>query len=201
MIFLTLKNKLNKMKPKYKNNTNFSQVIPADKLYFSIGEVAQLLSINASTIRFWDEELNFNLQKNARNDRRFRPEDIENLQMVIHLKEKGFNIEGIRTELKNNKIELKQRLCAIKSLNNIRDFFVMLKEELKDDNQENDNYSFERFEEKFGEKQATDLMIQSSTSYTNNYVDIVDTDDAQMYSPEYLEEYQQDLVEESNEEK
>ena len=32
----------------------------------------------------------------------------------------------------------------------------------------------------------------------NNYVD---TDDSQMYSPEYLEEYQQDLVEESNEEK
>lgn len=197
MIFLTLKNKLNKMKPKYKNNTNFSQVIPADKLYFSIGEVAELLSINASTIRFWDEELNFNLQKNARNDRRFRPEDIENLQMVIHLKEKGFNIEGIRTELKNNKIELKQRLQAIKSLNNIRNFFVMLKEELKDDNQENDNYSFEKFEEKFGEKPTTDLMIQSSTSEMNNYIDI---DDAQMYSPEYLEEYQQHLVEESNDE-
>ncbi len=198
MIFLTLKNKLNKMKPKYKNNTNFSQVIPADKLYFSIGEVAELLSINASTIRFWDEELNFNLQKNARNDRRFRPEDIENLQMVIHLKEKGFNIEGIRNELKNNKIELKQRLQAIKSLKNIRDFFVMLKEELKDDNQENDNYSFEKFEQKFGEKPITDLMIQSSTSDMNNYVD---TDDSQMYSPEYLEEYQQHLVEENNEEK
>ena len=74
----------------------------------------------------------------------------------------------------------------------------MLKDELKDNNQENDNYSFEKFEEKFGEKQATDLMIQSSTSDMNNYVD---TDDSQMYSPEYLEEYQQDLVEESNEEK
>ncbi len=196
MIFLTSQNMSNVMKSKYKNNTNFSQVIPSDKLYFSIGEVAELLNINPSTIRFWDAELDFNLQKNSRNDRRFRQEDIENLQIVIQLKEKGFNIEGIRTELKNNKIELKQRLKSIKSLQNIRNFFIMLKNELKEDNIENDNYSFEKFEEKFGEKQTTDLMVQSSTSDMNNYVD---TDDSQMYSPEYLEEYQQDLVEENGE--
>ena len=160
MIFLTLQNIPNVMKPKYKNNANFSKVIPSDKLYFSIGEVAEILDINASTIRFWDAELNFKLQKNSRNDRRFKHEDIENLQIIIHLKEKGLNLEGIKTELKNNKLELKQRLQSIKSLQNIRNFFVMLKNELKDDTIENDNYSFEKFEEKFGEKVAVKVLLQ-----------------------------------------
>ena len=188
----------NTMKSKYKNNANFSAVIPTDKLFFSIGEVAEILDINTSSIRFWDAELGFKLQKNSRNERRFKHEDIENLQIVIHLKEKGFNIEGIRTELKNNKIELKQRLQSIKSLQNIRNFFVMLKNELKDD-EENLDYSFESFEKKFGENND---MIQSSSNNEKPQENPVDenlVDKEEMYSPEYLEEYQQDLLVENEE--
>ena len=189
------------MKSKYKNNTNFSAVIPTDKLFFSIGEVAEILDINTSSIRFWDAELGFKLQKNSRNERRFKHEDIENLQIVIHLKEKGFNIEGIRTELKNNKIELKQRLQSIKSLQNIRNFFIMLKNELKDD-EENEDYSIESFEKKFAERENNDLTIQSSSKNEKSQENQVDenlVDKEEMYSPEYLEEYQQDLLVENEE--
>ena len=191
----------NTMKSKYKNNANFSAVIPTDKLFFSIGEVAEILDINTSSIRFWDAELGFKLQKNSRNERRFKHEDIENLQIVIHLKEKGFNIEGIRTELKNNKIELKQRLQSIKSLQNIRNFFIMLKNELKDD-EENEDYSIEGFEKKFGERENNDLTIQSSSKNEKSQENQVDenlVDKEEMYSPEYLEEYQQDLLVENDE--
>ena len=189
------------MKSKYKNNTNFSVVIPTDKLFFSIGEVAEILDINTSSIRFWDAELGFKLQKNSRNERRFKHEDIENLQIVIHLKEKGFNIEGIRTELKNNKIELKQRLQSIKSLQNIRNFFIMLKNELKDD-EENEDYSIEGFEKKFAARENNDLTIQSSSKNEKSQENEVDenlVDKEEMYSPEYLEEYQQDLLVENEE--
>ncbi len=192
------------IKSKYKNNANFSAAIPTDKLFFSIGEVADILDINTSTIHFWDKEFDFNFQKNSRNERRFRREDIEDLQIIIYLKSKGLNLAGIKTELKNNKIEEKQRLQSIKSLQNIKRFLIMLRDEFRDVN-DIENYSFEEFELKFGEKKTenADLNIQSSSnkdyqddnhseSYNEN---LVDNDDEQMYSPEYLEEYHRNLVE------
>jgi DNA-binding transcriptional MerR regulator len=57
-----------------------------DKLYFSIGEVAEAFGVNASLIRFWDKEFDIlKPKKNAKGNRMFTQEDLKNLQLIYHL--------------------------------------------------------------------------------------------------------------------
>lgn len=75
------------------------------KLYYSIGEVAEAFGVNASLIRFWEKEFDvLKPKKNAKGNRKFTPEDIKNLQFIYHLvKERGFTLEGAKTHLKEQK--------------------------------------------------------------------------------------------------
>ena len=48
-----------------------------DKLYYSIGEVADLLEINASNIRYWEKEFpKLKPKKSTRGNLKFTKEDI-----------------------------------------------------------------------------------------------------------------------------
>ena len=48
-----------------------------DKLYYSIGEVAQLFGVSNSLIRFWETEFKqLKPQKNQRGDRKYATKDI-----------------------------------------------------------------------------------------------------------------------------
>lgn len=97
--------------------------LSADKRYYSIGEVAKAFEVNASLIRFWDNEFDIlKPKKNAKGNRMFTPEDVKNLQLIYHLvKERGFTLEGARTHLKEgqkktlDKFEIISKLEGIKS--------------------------------------------------------------------------------------
>ena len=73
--------------------------------YFSIGEVASLLNVNTSLIRFWESEFQFiNPKKNKKGLRKYTNEDINKLKKIYSLlKEEGFTIDGARKHLKKNK--------------------------------------------------------------------------------------------------
>ena len=73
--------------------------------YFSIGEVASLLKVNTSLIRFWESEFEFiNPKKNKKGLRKYTNEDINKLKKIYSLlKEEGFTIDGARKHLKKNK--------------------------------------------------------------------------------------------------
>lgn len=72
-----------------------------NKLYYSIGEVAELFGVNASMIRFWEKEFTvIKPKKNAKGNRKFTPKDIETLQKIYDLvKVKGFTLEGAKKVL------------------------------------------------------------------------------------------------------
>ena len=76
--------------------------LPKEKLYFSIGEVAEAFDVNASLIRFWDKEFDIlKPKKNAKGNRKFSQDDIKNLQLIFHLvKERGFTLDVAKTHLK-----------------------------------------------------------------------------------------------------
>jgi DNA-binding transcriptional MerR regulator len=92
------------------------------KLYYSIGEVAEMFGLSKSLIRYWESEFSsLRPIKNNKGDRRFTKQNIEQLNLIFHLvKEKGFTLEGAKNELREqkkalrNKSELKKRLLAIK---------------------------------------------------------------------------------------
>jgi len=52
------------------------------KLYYTIGEVAEMFDVKTSTIRFWENEFSIlKPRKNKKGNRLFTPKDIENLKI------------------------------------------------------------------------------------------------------------------------
>jgi DNA-binding transcriptional MerR regulator len=80
-----------------------------EKLYFTIGEVAQMFNVNTSHIRFWSKEFEvIRPATNKKGNRLYTQSDLENFKKIYHLvKEKGFTLKGAKSELKDNKTKLK----------------------------------------------------------------------------------------------
>ena len=93
-----------------------------EKLYYSIGEVAEMLNVSKSLIRYWENEFDFlNPKKNKKGDRRFTKENIQQL-LIIHelVKERGFTLEGAKLEIKTTRKRLVTKQEIIKRLQHIR---------------------------------------------------------------------------------
>ena len=91
------------------------------KLYYSIGEVAEMFGVSNSLIRYWESEFNvLKPSKNKKGDRRFMVKDIRTLEKIYTLvKERGFTLEGAKKELKkksksNTSKEVIQKLISTK---------------------------------------------------------------------------------------
>lgn len=103
-----------------------------EKLYYSIGEVAEIFTVAPSLIRFWESEFDLiKPKKNRKGNRQFTREDIENVRTIYHLvKEKGFTLQGAKEMLRNDSQAVKDKMEMVDSLRNVRKFLVELKENL-----------------------------------------------------------------------
>lgn len=104
-----------------------------DKRYYSIGEVAKAFDVNASLIRFWDSEFDIlKPKKNAKGNRMFTPEDINNLKLIYHLvKERGFTLDGAKTHLKEGQKKTLDKFEIINKLKSIKMQLLSIKNELQ----------------------------------------------------------------------
>lgn len=82
------------------------------KLYYTIGEVADLFKVNASLIRFWEKEFDsLKPKKNKKGNRLFTPEDLDNFKIIYNLvKEQGLTLDGAKKYMKDNKKVLKHEI-------------------------------------------------------------------------------------------
>jgi DNA-binding transcriptional MerR regulator len=73
------------------------------KLYYSIGEVAELLNVNASLLRFWEKEFKFEIsKKNAKGNRLFSVKEIDKINRIYHfVKIEGYTLDGAKKALKS----------------------------------------------------------------------------------------------------
>ena len=103
-----------------------------EKLYYTIGEVAEIFKVNTSLIRFWEKEFEvIKPHKNKKGNRLFTPQDIENFHLIYHLvKEKGMTLKGADKKMKENKEDVIQNFEVVKKLQEIRDLLVELKENI-----------------------------------------------------------------------
>lgn len=92
------------------------------KLYYSIGEVADMFELNNSLLRYWEGEFSeLKPRKNRKGDRQFTVTDIETVVDIYNLvKERGFTIDGARKELKELKTRKKKMAPIIKKLNKVK---------------------------------------------------------------------------------
>lgn len=102
------------------------------RLYYTIGEVAEMFRVNASLIRFWEKEFEvLKPKKNKKGNRLFTQEDVENLRIIFHLvKERGFTLQGAKSKLKENKTDVVNNTELYDSLTRVRNFLTELKDQL-----------------------------------------------------------------------
>ena len=93
-----------------------------EKRYYRIGEIAKAFDVNASLIRFWDKEFEaLKPKKNAKGNRRFTPEDVQNLKLIYNLvKERGYTLEGAKTYIKEAKKKPMNNFEIVEKLNEIK---------------------------------------------------------------------------------
>ncbi len=95
-----------------------------EKLYYSIGDVAVMLDVPVSTVRFWENEFNIlKPMKNKKGNRMFTAGDVKNLRIIHHLlKEEGMTLAGVKKKLSGKweetdyKYEINESLQRIKSI-------------------------------------------------------------------------------------
>lgn len=75
------------------------------KLYYTIGEVAQLFEVNTSLIRFWEKEFTaIKPKKNNKGNRLFTVKDIITIDRIYELvKIEGHTLDGARKALRERK--------------------------------------------------------------------------------------------------
>lgn len=102
------------------------------KLFFSIGEVAQMVNLSEPTLRFWEKEFpQLCPQKSPNGTRQYRKEDIELIKLIYHLvKEKGMTIPGARQILTDRREDAAKKLEILERLKTVRDELMAIKKEL-----------------------------------------------------------------------
>ncbi len=104
-----------------------------EKRYYKIGEVAKAFDVNTSLIRFWEGEFDIiKPKKNAKGNRLFTQNDIENFKLIYNLvKERGFTLEGAKQKLKQNPEKVVDNQEIISRLEAVKAELIKIKNQLE----------------------------------------------------------------------
>lgn len=103
-----------------------------EKVFYSIGEVAEMFQVNPSLIRYWEGQFDIiKPKKTSGGKRHYSLKDIEQIHLVYHLvKEKGMTLTGAKQKLKDNRNDADHTHDIVKKLQGIRELLSGLYEEL-----------------------------------------------------------------------
>ncbi len=105
-----------------------------EKIIFSIGEVAEMIGVNSSLIRYLEKEFSIiKPQKNKKGNRLFTKDDIKTIKLIHYLvKERGMTLNGAKQKLKENSDETIHNYEIVKRLQSIRDELIGIRDEMDD---------------------------------------------------------------------
>jgi DNA-binding transcriptional MerR regulator len=105
---------------------------PLSKLYYSIGEVAEMLNVSASLIRHWEKEFNsIKPRKTRKGNRLFTAEDIEQLKFLhLLIKEQGHTLDGARKIIAKKNGGQADKFQMINTLEELKSFLTRMRDEL-----------------------------------------------------------------------
>lgn len=104
-----------------------------DKVYYTIGEAAQILGESTSLVRFWSNSFPKYIKpkRNAKGNRLFTAEDMDCLKQIhLLVKEQGLTLEGASKKLAADRRKIDGRVKALDSLKEIRAQLVEVKKSL-----------------------------------------------------------------------
>lgn len=105
-----------------------------NKRFYRIGDVADILGIPASTLRFWEKEFTIiKPVRNAKNTRLYTPKDIETIKMIHYLvKEKGLKLDAAQAMIRRNRDGVSKRFEVIDRLKSIKSQLLHLTKALEE---------------------------------------------------------------------
>jgi len=105
---------------------------PVGKLYYRIGEVAEMFKVNTSLIRFYEKEFDIiKPHRNKKGNRLFTQNDVDHFHTIFHLiKEKGFTLEGAKQRLKEKRSASAPEQDVMDSLLRMKRFLLELRNQL-----------------------------------------------------------------------
>lgn len=97
-----------------------------------MGEVSAMFDANASQIRFYEKQFDvLQPKKNAKGNRLFTPQDIDNLKIIFDLlKNKGYTLQGAKDVLNHKGDETRNRQQVINSLERLKQFLLEVHDQL-----------------------------------------------------------------------
>ncbi|HEX2921362.1 MAG TPA: MerR family transcriptional regulator [Bacteroidales bacterium] len=103
-----------------------------EKLYYTIGEAADILDVPVSTVRFWDNEFEIlKPLKNKKGNRMFTQADMRNLRIIHHLlKDEGMTLQGVKKKMSFKWDEADFKLEINESLQRIRSILIEIKDSI-----------------------------------------------------------------------
>lgn len=103
------------------------------KMYYSISEVANMLQVKTSLIRFWEKEIpQLSPQKSRKGNRKFNNKDIELLSIIHRLvKKQGYTLEGAKQALQKDTQTLREHHKHLQALKELHHFLCQLRQALQ----------------------------------------------------------------------
>lgn len=98
------------------------------KKYYKIGDVAEILNVPTSTLRFWEKEFTvIKPKRNAKNIRVYTAKDIETIKMIYYLvKEKGLKLDAAQAMIKRNRDGISKQHEVVERLKKMREQLLKL---------------------------------------------------------------------------
>lgn len=107
----------------------------AEKLYYTMGEVAEMFDVNQSLIRHWETHFKeLKPKRNKKGNRLFTAKDVDYLKLIYHLvKERGMTLDGAAKVLKEHRDDgsLSREAELMERLQKIRSMLMAVREDLK----------------------------------------------------------------------
>lgn len=104
-----------------------------NKKFYKIGDVAEILNIPTSTLRFWEKEFTvIKPKRNAKNIRVYTVKDIEIVKMIYYLvKEKGLKLDAAQAMIKRNRDGISKQWEVVDRLKQVKEQLVQLDKALE----------------------------------------------------------------------
>ena len=104
-----------------------------DKLYYTIGEVSEILGESSSLVRFWTNSFSRYLKpkRTAKGNRLYTQEEIEVLKQIhLLVKVQGMTLDGAAKKMSSDKKAVDGKVKVLESLRSIREQLVEVRKSL-----------------------------------------------------------------------
>jgi DNA-binding transcriptional MerR regulator len=105
----------------------------SEKKYMKIGEVAAIIGVPATTLRFWEKNFpQIKPMKNKKGDRFYTQKDLEVLKEIHYLSHsKGLKLSSVSKTVKRNDEGISPQAKLVQELREFREKLIKLKEQLE----------------------------------------------------------------------